>query len=62
MELPWEKTNNRPGLTLFQFSLLKGLLATMYPRSIRKIGAAINPEPCLPSEIHGSEGQQPVKI
>jgi hypothetical protein len=33
MELPSEKTNNWPGLTLFQFSLLKGLLATMYPRS-----------------------------
>ena len=33
MELPWEKTNNWPGLTRFQFSLLNGLLATMYPRS-----------------------------
>jgi len=33
MELPSEKINNWPGLTRFQFSLLKGSLATMYPRS-----------------------------
>jgi hypothetical protein len=33
MDLPSEKINNWPSLTLFQFSLLKGSLATMYPRS-----------------------------